>query len=205
MTTDVNPNQDKKREEEAKKLVAAIYGRTLQMLQIEFAEFKVEGQIIHHLSLGPLFAYQLKSNDSDAHYACGFLINELLEKHKDAARAQQWLASFYIDMIDEGVSKPLPKPPQSKEESTKLFDQVIMPHCMQSVRDEFQDEKVHIGLSLHEKAGPVVEAGFPSIKEGNNVCAMPIQYLLTLHLLNRDPAEPIVNALYRIREESGLE
>ncbi|MCM3631935.1 MULTISPECIES: hypothetical protein [Paenibacillus] len=204
MTTDVNENQDKKIEE-AKKLISTIYSRSLKMLQLEFESFQVEGRIMNHPGFGPLFAYQLKDNDSDKQYACGFLMNEMLEKHKDAARAQQWLASFFIDMIDEQVSKPLPTPPQSQEESKKLFDQQIMPHCASSVREEFNTEKLYINISVHEKVGPVLEAGFPSIKDGNNVCAMPIQYLLTLYLLNRDPAEPLVNGLYLIREQHGLD
>lgn len=203
MTTDVN--EKKKREEEMKKLVAAIYTRSLQMLQTEFDNYKVEGHIINHPNFGPLFTYQLTEKDSSKKYACGFLINELLEKHKEPARAQQWLASFYVDMIDEQLDRPLPKPPQSQEESKKLFDENIMPHCVKSVREEFSMEKVYVNLSLHEKVGPVVEAGFPVIKEGNNVCAMPIPYLMTLYMLNRDPAEPLVNGLYKIREEHGLE
>lgn len=205
MTTDVNENKDTNREEETKKLIVAIYNRSLQMLQVEFDNFQIEGQIINHGTFGPLFAYQLKESDSDNRYACGFLINELLEKHKDAGRAQQWLASFYIDMIDEQVSKPLPVPPQSQDEGKKLFDEKIMPHCVKSVREEFSAEQVYINLSVHEKVGPVLEAGFPVIKDGNNVCAMPLQYLLTLYLLNRDPAEPLINGLYKIREEHGLD
>jgi hypothetical protein len=58
---------------------------------------------------------------------------------------------------------------------------------------------------MHEQAGPVLEAGFPAIKEGNNVCAMPFHLLLTMQLLNRDPADPVVNGLYKIRKEHGLE
>lgn len=204
MTTDVNENKDKKREEETKKLIAALYSRSLQMLQAEFDHYEIKGQIINHSSFGPLFAYQLQENNSENKYACGFFINELLEKHKDAARAQQWLASFFIDMLDEQVSKPLPKPPQSQDESKKLIDEHVIPHCIQSVRAEFALEKVYVNLAMHEKAGPVLEAGFPTIKEGNNVCAMPIPYLLTLYLLNRDPAEPLVNGLYNIREQHGL-
>jgi len=206
MTTDVNDNHEKKEklQEDAKKLIAEIYNRSLKMLQIEFDSFQVEGQILNHSSFGPLFAFQLKDRKSDNKYACGFLINELMEKHKDAARAQQWLASFFIDMIDEQVSKPLPTPPQNQEDSKKLFDEHILPHCMKAVREEFSTEKVYVNLSVHEKAGPVLETGFPDIKDGNNVCAMPIPFLLTLHLLNRDPAEPLVNGLYLIREQHGL-
>jgi len=207
MTTDVNDNNEKKEklQEDAKKLIAEIYNRSLKMLQMEFDSFQVEGQILNHSSFGPLFAYQLKDHKSDNKYACGFLINELLEKHKDAAKAQQWLASFFIDMIDEQVSKPLPTPPQNQEDSKKLFDQHILPHCMKAVREEFNTEKVYVNLSVHEKAGPVLETGFPDIKDGNNVCAMPIPFLLTLHLLNRDPADPLVNGLYLIREQHGLQ
>jgi len=207
MTTDVNENNEKKEklQDDAKKLIAEIYNRSLKMLQMEFDGFHIEGQLINHSSFGPLFAYQLNDRNNDNRYACGFLINELLEKHKDAASAKQWLASFFIDMIDEQISKPLPTPPQSQEESKKLFDQHILPHCMKSVRDEFSTEKVYVNLSVHEKAGPVLETGFPAITEGNNICAMPIPYLLTLYLLNRDPAEPLINGLYLIREKLGMD
>jgi hypothetical protein len=196
----------KDREEEAKKLVTAIYTVTQQMLQAEFPAYQVEGQIMNNSLLGPIIAYRLKSNDTKKEYACGFFINELLEKHRDPELAKQWLASFYIDLINEGPSgKPLPEPPKTNEESKKLFDEVIVPHCAKSARDEFPMEQVYVNLSMHEQAGPVLEAGFPAIKEGNNVCAMPFHLLLTMQLLNRDPADPVVNGLYKIRKEHGLE
>lgn len=210
MTTETNKSEEKNpaesnRQEEAKKLVVALYTRTLQMLQAEFASFQVEGQILNDAKMGPLFAYRLKEEKSDKEYACGFFINELLEKHKDTEAAKQWLASFFIDMINEGNSKPFPMPPKSQEESKKLFDEIIVPHCGKSVREEFMLENVYVNLSMHAQAGPVLEAGFPSIKEGNNVCAMPFHYLLTLYLLNRDPSDALINGLYKIREEHGLD
>ncbi|MFC6331064.1 hypothetical protein ACFP56_00400 [Paenibacillus septentrionalis] len=207
MTTNANENNEKKEQlnDDAKKLIAELYNRSLKMLQIEFEGYQVKGQLINHPNFGPLFAYQLTDNSTENVYACGFFINEMLEKHKDAATAQQWLASFFVDMISEQVSKPLPIPPQTQEESKKLLDQHIIPHCLTSVREEFSTEKVYVNIAMHEKAGAVLEAGFPDIKEGNNVCAMPIPYLITLHLMNRDPAEPLVNGLYLIREQLGLE
>ncbi|SFF07341.1 hypothetical protein SAMN04487969_11323 [Paenibacillus algorifonticola] len=192
-------------EQEAKQIILAVYARTLQMLQAEFETYQVEGQIINNPNYGPLFAYRLKEADADKEYACGFFINELLEKHKDAERASQWLASFYIDMIDSGISKPLQTPPGSEDDTKKLFDEYIVPHCAKSVREEFSPEQVYVDLDMHEQIGPVLEAGFPAIKDGNNVCAMPFHYLLTLHLMNRDPADPLVHGLYKIREEHGLE
>lgn len=206
MTTETNNNEteNKQREEETKKLITAIYSRSLQMLQVEFDNCQVEGQIMNHPAYGPLFVYRLKDTSSGNEYACGFLINELLEKHKDAGNAQQWLASFFVDMVDVGADKPLPKPPTKQEETKKLVDEQIVPYCIKAVRQEFMLEKVYTNLGVHEKVGPVLEAGFPAFKDGNNVVAIPLQYLMTLYLLNRDPAEPLVNGLYKIREERGL-
>ncbi|MFS0726978.1 hypothetical protein [Paenibacillus sp. 1P07SE] len=192
--------EEKKREEEAKKIIVAVHNRSLQMLQGDFDAYKVEGQIINHPNFGPMFVYRLKENEGDKEYACGFFMNEMLKKHQEAGRAGQWLASFYIDMIAEGVSRPLLKPPSNKEEAKKVLDEHIVPHCARSVQEEFGTE-AKVGFNMHKQAGPVLEAGFPHLKDGNNACAMPLQFLLTLHLMNRDPSEPLINGLYKIQEE----
>ncbi|WP_238590801.1 hypothetical protein [Paenibacillus beijingensis] len=209
MTTDNNLTEEQKqenanREEEAKQIILGVYQRTMQTLQAEFENYSVEGQIINNGNYGPLYAFQL--TDQAGHiYSCGFFINELLEKYRGGGDAGEWLSSFYVELMRGGESRPLPQPPQSEDEAKQLFDGHIVPHCAGALREEFAPEQVYVDLDIHEQAGPVLEAGFPSIKEGNNVCAMPFHFLLTLYLLNRDPADPLVQGLYKIREEHGLE
>ena len=194
--------EEKKREEEAKKIIVAVHSRSLQMLQGDFDDtYAVEGQIVNHPNFGPMFIYRLKEKEGDKEYACGFFMNEMLKKHQEAGRAGQWLASFYIDMIDAGVSRPLLAPPPDKDAAKKLLDEQIVPHCANSVREEFGADQVKVGFNMHKQAGPVLEAGFPQLKDGNNACAMPLQYLMTLHLMNRDPAEALINGLYKIQDE----
>ncbi|MGO4372331.1 hypothetical protein AB4Z21_16480, partial [Paenibacillus sp. MCAF20] len=75
----------------------------------------------------------------------------------------------------------------------------------EAIRSEFAPEKVHVGLDMHPEQGPVLEAGFPSIIDGNNVCAVPLHLLFTHLMMNRDPAELLIQGLYKIREEHGLD
>lgn len=194
-------DEEKKREEEAKKIIVAIHSRSLQMLQTDFDAYQVEGQIINHPNFGPMFVYRLKEKEGDKEYACGFFMNEMLQKHQDPGRASQWLASFYIDMIEAGVSRPLLAPPADQEAAKKLLDEQVVPFCATAVREEFGPDQVQVGFNMHKQAGPVLEAGFPQFKDGNNACAMPLQYLMTLHLMNRDPSDPLINGLYKIQEE----
>jgi hypothetical protein len=110
-----------------------------------------------------------------------------------------WLSSFFIDMLRSPESKLLPNPPQTEDEAKELFDKHIIPHCSKSVREEFDPEPVHVDIGLNSEHGPVLEASFVSILEGNNTCAIPLHYLLTLYLMNRDPADTIVQALLQIQ------
>jgi len=168
-----------------------------QVLSQEFPEYEVEGQVAEHPMYGHLFAFRLK--DQNHSYACGFLLAELVRNFQSKEDPGEWLSSFYVDMIKSGESNLFPAPPQSEEEAKKIIDEKVVPHCAQSIREEF-DEPVHVDLELNPEHGPVLEAGFPSIKDGNNTCAMPLNFLLTLYLLNRDPSEPIIQALYKLRE-----
>jgi hypothetical protein len=127
-------------------------------------------------------------------------LSELARQFQTNPNAVLWLTAFFVDMIRSPESKPLPTPPQSEDEAKAMFDKVIVPHCAQTVREEFDPEPVYVDLELHPEHGPVLEAGFPSIVDGNNTCAIPLHYLLTLHLMNRDPADPLLQALYQLKE-----
>lgn len=203
LTEEEVQQENAKREEEARQIIMGVYERTLQTLQNEFEQYGVEGQIINNGHYGPIYTFQL-TNQEGRNFSCGFFINELLEKYRTGIDAGGWLSSFYVDLIRNGESRPLPQPPQSEDETKELFDGYIVPHCAGALREEFAPEQVYVDLDIHEQAGPVLEAGFPAIREGNNVCAMPFHYLLTLYLLNRDPADPLIQGLYKIREEHGL-
>jgi hypothetical protein len=172
-----------------------------QVLVQQFEGFQVDGQIGQHPVYGTLFSFTL--SEQEKLYSCGFMLNELVHHFQHKSHPAMWLSSFFVDLIQTGESKPLPKPPQNDEEVGKIVDEYIMPHCTESVRSEFPEETMYVDLDMHPEQGPVVESGFPSIQEGMNTCAMPIQYLLTLYLLNRDPAEPLIQALYEIKDRQG--
>jgi hypothetical protein len=187
---------------EQQEAILQFFKHVQQALQEQFDEYGVEGQIGQHPVYGTMFAYTL--NRDGKTYSCGFFLNELARNFQSKDNPAMWLSSFFVDLIRSPDSRPLPNPPQTEEEAKALFDGYIVPHCAKSIRDEFPDEQVYVDLELHPEHGPVLEAGFPAVKEGNNTCAMPLHYLLTLYLLNRDPADPLIQAMYRLYEENQL-
>lgn len=195
---------DKTDSDKAQELIAAVHWNGLQALKMEFGEQQVEGQVMNHEVYGPIFTYMVKSPEGKA-YVSGFFLREMIAGFQQKQDPSLWLSSFYVDLMKSPESRLLPMPPQSEEEAKALIDKIIVPHCVKSVREEFAPEPVHADLELHEEHGPVVEAGFPSITEGNNVCAMPLHFLMAHYLLNRDPADLLIQGLYRIREEHGLD
>jgi hypothetical protein len=172
-----------------------------QVLEQQFEGYEVEGQMGQHPVFGTLFSFTLSEQGKS--YSCGFLLNELVHHFQQKSNPAMWLSSFFVDLIQDGVSKPLPNPPQTDEEIGKLIDGYIVPHCGQSIRSEFPQEGMYVDLALHPEQGPVLESGFHSIQEGMNTCAMTIQYLISLYLLNRDPAEPLIQGLYEIQDKNG--
>jgi hypothetical protein len=169
------------------------------ILKERFPEYEVDGQAGQHQLQGPMLAYHL-SKDGKV-YSCGFFLQELVRNFQNRNDPVMWLESFFVDLIRNPESRPLPSPPQSEDDAKELFDKIIVPHCAQTVRDEFSDQTVYVDLELHPEHGPVLEAGFPVIKDGNNTCAIPLHYLLSLYLLNRDPADPIVQAMSQLYEQ----
>ncbi|MFC0214958.1 hypothetical protein ACFFK0_21340 [Paenibacillus chartarius] len=168
------------------------------VLKEQFSEYEVEGQVGQHQLHGPMMAFTLKKDDKS--YTCGFFLAELARQFQNNPNAVLWLTSYFVDLAKSPESRPLPTPPQSEDDAKHLFDDIIVPHCAKTVREEFEPEPVYIDLELHPDHGPVLEAGFPSIVEGSNTCAIPLHYLLTLHLMNRDPADAIIQALNNLKE-----
>jgi hypothetical protein len=168
------------------------------VLQEQFPEYEVEGQVGQHQLHGPMMAFALKKEGKS--YACAFFLTELVRQFQTNPNAVMWLTAFYVDLLRHPDSRPLPAPPQSEDEAKVLFDKHIVPHCARTVREEFEPEPVYVDLELNPEHGPVLEAGFPSIVEGNNTCAIPLHYLLTLYLMNRDPADPLLQALYQLKD-----
>ncbi|WP_308634209.1 hypothetical protein [Paenibacillus silvisoli] len=208
-TNDVsNPNDTQEEqagipEEEFRRLIQALHENALKALRFKFDEDQVDGQVLNHEVYGPIFTYKIEVKDGHK-YACGFFMRELLHTFQNNEDPALWLTSFFLDLMDKEGDRLLPMPPQSEDEAKALIDNVIVPTCAASIRLEFSDEQVHVDLDFNEQHGAVLEAGFISISEGNNVCALPLHILIAHHLLNRDPAEPIIQGLYRIREEHGL-
>ncbi|WP_040948766.1 hypothetical protein [Gorillibacterium massiliense] len=172
------------------------------LLQNQFPECKVEGQVARHAAYGPLLAYSLAKDGKS--YATGFFLNELIHQFRNNSNPVLWVSSFFVDMLREETPRPLPAPPQTEEEFKHLVDNVIVPHCATSVREEFAPEEVHVDLDLHPEHGPVLEAGFPTITAGNNVVAMPLHLLIAFYLMNRDPSDGLIQGLYKIKEASTV-
>ncbi len=183
-------------------LIKAVFHNGVTALKMFFDE--VTGQVVNQERLGPIFVFQVK-NESQQVYACGFFLQELVARFQSGNDPAQWLSSFYFDLMEEEGGKPLPKPPNGEVETKALIDGKLVPHCIESIREEFAPEQVHAGLGIVKEHGPVFEAGFPSIKDGNNVCAVPLQVLLTHWLLNRNPADILIRGLYNIKEKHGSE
>ncbi|WP_274649304.1 hypothetical protein [Paenibacillus humicola] len=196
--------QEETRNAELQELAEALFHHGVQALKSQFEECEVSGHVAGHALYGPIFTFELKTPEGND-YAVGFFMNELISTFRNNADPALWLSSFFVDIMNSGESRLLPVPPQNEDEAKALFDGHIVPHCAKAIREEFEPEQVYVDLDFHQEHGPVLEAGFPSIVEGNNVCAMPLHFLLAQHLLNRDPAEPVIQGLYRIRKEHGLE
>ncbi|SDS06744.1 hypothetical protein SAMN05444162_0659 [Paenibacillaceae bacterium GAS479] len=192
-------------EAELQQMIAALYKHGELALQTFYQdEYEVDGQVVSHPMYGPLFTYRLLDANKNPH-SVGFFMNELVQNFQKNEDPALWMSSFFVDILRGERSRLLPPPPQNEEEAKYLFDQIIVPHCANTCRSEFPDEPVHVDIDIHPEHGPVVEAGFPSITDGNNVVAMPFHFLLALHLLNRDTADPLITGLYRIREEHGMD
>jgi hypothetical protein len=166
-------------------------------LKEEFPEYEVDGQIGQHQMHGPMMAFTLKNEDNT--YTCGFFLSELIRQFQTNPHAVMWLTSFFVDMLSSPESKLLPNPPQSEDEAKEIFDNHIIPHCAESVREAFDPEPMHVELGFNPEHGPILEASFLTITEGNNTCAIPLHYLLTMYLMNRDPADTLVQALLQIK------
>ncbi|XID95162.1 hypothetical protein ACF3MZ_11880 [Paenibacillaceae bacterium WGS1546] len=183
-------------------LVQAVRHNGLVVLRSRFDQ--VEAQVLNQDIYGPVFIFTVK-DEADQAYACGFFLRELVAKFQSGGEAAaEWLASFFVELMRTEGGKPLPKPPANEEEAKALIDKVLVPQCISAVREEFAPENVHAGLAMNKDHGPVFETGFPSIRDGNNVCAVPLHLLFTHMLLNRDPSDLLLQGLYKIREEHGL-
>ncbi|WP_438432167.1 hypothetical protein [Gorillibacterium sp. sgz500922] len=188
-------------DQEKAEAIGALLGHCKNLLQQSFEGSTVEGQVGEHPIFGPLFLYTLKLNGQS--YSCGFLIGEVARTVQNNPRPDLWLSSFFVDMVREGVSRPLPEQPKSEEESKTFVEQQVLPACARGIGEEFAGRQVHLEVSMNPEVGPVLEAGLPEFKEGPNTTALPIAFLFTLYLLNRDPSEPVIESLNRILAEQA--
>lgn len=194
-----NNDQAANNNEKMVELLKALYHNGMTALKMFFDD--VSGQVMNQERYGPIFVFQVTDADKNA-YACGFFLKELVARFQSGNDPAQWMASFYFEMMKAEGGKPLPTPP-SGEEATKAFiDRTLVPHCIEAVRGEFAPESVHAGLGIVPEQGPVFEAGFRDIKDGNNVCAVPLHVLMAYWHLNRDPADLLIEGMYNIREQN---
>lgn len=192
--------QTDKEKAELEKQVQAWFQLTRNILADEYKEYEVEGQVAFHPAYGHLFAFRLKKEDK--FYTCGFMLTELIRVFQTNSNPPLWLSSFFYDMIQEGTSRAFPNPPASEEEANKILQEKVLPLVMKGIQEEFEANKVYVDLEKNEQLGPVLELGFPTITDGPNTCAIPLQYFMTMYLLNRDPAEHAVQSLLKLVEES---
>ncbi|MUT65753.1 hypothetical protein [Paenibacillus sp. NEAU-GSW1] len=199
---EANGKQEAENAEKFQELIKAVYHNGLVALKMHFDE--VNGQVMNQEVYGPIFIYEVK-DESNNGYTCGFFLRELVAKFQSGGDPSLWISSFFVELMKTEGGKPLPKSPTSEDEAKAMLDKVVIPHCIAAVEEEFAPEKVHAGLDWNKDIGPVFEAGFPAIREGNNVCAFPLHLLLAHHLLNRDPSEVLLQGMYKIRAEHGIE
>ncbi|MCL6459189.1 MAG: hypothetical protein K6T85_14380 [Gorillibacterium sp.] len=200
-TNTLTPEEEKQQALEKFQAIESLFNHLKSILTKSFSEYTIEGLIGQHPMYGPLFVLSLVREGKS--YACGFFLNEVGRVFQTNGNPEQWLCSFYVDMIRSGENNPLPVSPKTEEESKALIDNKIVPYCIESIRNEFPQETMHVDLSLNEQLGPVLEAGFPSITDGSNTTGLPLAYIYALYLLNRDPAEPIIEALNHIYDKEN--
>ncbi|MEW9700515.1 hypothetical protein [Paenibacillus sp. SI8] len=194
--------QQQQQEQEQAKVILTWFQNVQQVLKAQYEDYEIDGQIGNNPTYGPMFAYTVSKDGKSC--ACGFFLNEIMRNFQNNPNAGLWLSSFFVDLLRSPDNHPLPNPPQSEDDAKELLDKHIVPYCASAVREEFPDQKIYVDLELHPEHGPVLEAGFVAVEDGNNTCALPLQYLMTLYLLNRDPAEPMIQAMYRLYEENQL-
>ncbi|SES94801.1 hypothetical protein [Paenibacillus sp. NFR01] len=199
---EANNNQDTMTPEKWNELLQAVHHNGLVALRMSFKE--VTSQVTQLEIYGPIFIFHVKDEAGDV-YSVGFFLRELVAKFQGGGNPAMWMASFYYELMKTKGGKALPTPPTTEDEAKAVIDNELVPLCIAAVTEEFAPEQVHAGLAWNEEHGPVFEAGFPSITEGNNVCAIPLHMLLTHLQLNRDPSELLVQGMYNIRKMHGLE
>ncbi|WP_151736223.1 hypothetical protein [Paenibacillus tengchongensis] len=195
-------NSEKMTEENWNELIRAVHHNGTVALKMKFEN--VESQILNLAAYGPIFVYHVR-NEANELYSCGFFLRELIARFQSGNDPSLWMASFFYELMKTEGGKPLPDLPANEEGAKKIVDTVLVPQLLEAIREEFAPLELHAGLALNEEHGPVFEAGFREITDGPNVCAVPLHMLLTHLQLNRDPSELIIQGLYNIRKQHGLE
>lgn len=193
--------QEQPQEQQATELdekIQAWFNHVQRVLQEQFEDYEVAGQIAKHEVYDYLFFYQLIKEDKV--FQCGFFLNELVKRFQSNNNPELWISSFFMDLVQTNVSQPLPAQPESDEDARKILDGQILPLIVKNMQEEFPEGSVEYAIGMHPDMGLVIESGFPAIKEGNNTCVIPLQYLMMLYMFNRDPSEPVMQALDTLYE-----
>lgn len=199
--TPILTEEEKQKNRERIQAVEGLYNHLRSVLTKSFENHKVEGMIGQHPMYGPLFVFNLSRAGKT--FGTGFFVNEVARIFQTNANPEQWVCSFYVDMIRADQHHPLPESPKTEEEGKAIIDNNIVPQCIEAIQSEFPDQEMRIGLGMNDDLGPVIEASFVSITDGANTTGLPLPYVYALYLLNRDPSEPIIEALTQILEKHG--
>lgn len=198
-----NQAQTKTKEQlERETQIQALYYQVREIIRENFPGYEIAGQIGQHPQFGTFFAYQLNEADGKG-YATAFFLSELARQFQGQGldHPTRWITSFFHEKVEAGENAPFPSPPETEEAAKQAIEETLVPLITRTLREEFPEQNVHVEMEMDEKHGPVLEAGFPSIKDGHNTCVLPLSYLYALYYMNRDPAEPMVVAMYRLLEE----
>ncbi|MDF2921909.1 MAG: hypothetical protein K0R57_823 [Paenibacillaceae bacterium] len=200
-TTTEEASAENSEQQQLEQQVQAWFQLTRNILADEYKEYEVDGQVALHPTYGHLFAFRLQQEGKV--YTCGFMLTELIRVFQTNGNPPLWLSSFFYDMIQEGVNRGFPDSPKSEADANRVLQEHVLPLVMKGVQEEFESNQVYVDIETNEQLGPVLELGFPSITDGPNTCAIPLQYFLTMYLLNRDPSEHAVQSLNKLLEEQN--
>ncbi len=200
--TNANNNENNDNTEVWDALMKTIFQKGLATLKPFFPH--VEGLIVNDEKFGQIFIYRV-TNDFKKTYDCGFFLRELAEQFQDGGReAGEWMASFFYELMKSNKGgKELPAPPDSEQKEEQFIDDVLFPHCLSAVSEEFAPLAITGNRGLDENLTPVLELGFKDVPEEK--CVFPIHYLYKMMQLNRDPSDTILVQLAKLRQKYGVE
>ena len=122
-------------EREQAQVIITWFQHIQEIVQEQFPEYEVDGQIGNNPTYGPMFAFTLKKDEKST--ACGFFLNEIMRNFQTNPNAGLWLSSFFVDLLrsDESHLLPILRNPKMKPKNcwtSTLFLIVQLPFAKSS-------------------------------------------------------------------------